>query len=424
MFGKKLGLLIVITIISLLFVVSAGASDVNETVYIDAVVGDEIYREIYRDNNGNDINVGFIAKRDGGNYPQWEDFIYNTYQENPRVAYIKLSAKEAGSWSFRVGVFETPDMSKTSNRLYTIQVHLTIKPAGSGNAGNSGTSTGINSVYGYATVYSPNGQRVHLRQEDSTNSKSLGLYYAGAEVLCNTDPSEEWVSVIIGDQMGYMKSEFLTKDIIKSEMPTMVVNNAKATAWLNLRSRPSLDAEVLESYYNGEVVTVMGTVDDWYHVKLADGNIGYMMPDYLKSVSSTVSTPKPGSATAKPTANPVSSPASSTNGKVRFSASTYIQRGYTVTASVTESTTGILDVNASIKFDIGFTSNDDISSYNLYINGKKVANVPAYWDSDNKIVAATTFYTSVNYTSPVNSVHLIPVLAEGGEYTEEPVYLK
>lgn len=423
MVGKKLGVFVIVVMISLLFVVAAGASDVNETIYIDAVVGEDIYREVYRDNNGGDVNVGFIAKRDGGNYPQWEDFIYNTYQENPRVAYIKLSAKEAGSWSFRVGVFETSDMSKTSNRLYTIQVYLTIKAAGSGNTENGGT--GISSVYGYATVYSPNGQRVHLRQEDSVESKSLGLYYAGTEVLCNTDPDEKWVSVIIGDQMGYMKSEFLTKDAMKSEMPIMVVNNAKATAWLNLRSRPSLDAEVIKHYYNGEVVTVMGAVDDWYHVKLADGNIGYMNPSYLKSATATASTPKPGSAAPKPTAKPATtSSVPSTNSKAKFSASTYIQRGYTVTASVTVSTAGILDVNISIKFDAGYTSNDDIGSYNLYINGKKAANVPAYWDSSSKTVAATTFYTSVNYNSPVNSVHLIPVLQESGEYSEEPVYLK
>lgn len=399
---------------SLLLVVSgAVASDADETITINATVGDEIYRELYRDNNGNDINIGFIAKRDGGNYPQWEDFIYNTYQENPRVAYIKLNAKEAGQWSFRVGVFETPDMSKTSTRLYTVQVYLNIKAGGS-NVGSPAANV-PESVYGYATVFSPNGQRVHLRQEDSIESKSLGLYYAGAQVLCNTDPTEAWVSVIIGDQMGYMKSEFLTKDIIQSEMPVMVVNNAKATAWLNLRSRPSMDAEVLGSYYNGEVVTVLGSVDDWHHVMLANGDMGYMMPTYLKLAT----------ATAGPTAKPVSSsPASSASGKAKFSASTYIQRGYTVTASVTESTAGILDVNVSIAFDTGFTSNDDIVSYNLYINGKKVANVPAYWDAANKIIAATTFYTSVTYTSPVNSVHLIPVLEEGGEYKEEPVYLK
>jgi uncharacterized protein YgiM (DUF1202 family) len=293
------------------------------------------------------------------------------------------------------------------------------------------------SVYGTATVYSPNGGRVHLRDGDSTSAKSLGLYYPGVEVICNTDPDKEWVSVNIGDQMGYMKKEFLYKGndpgYVVVRTPIMVVNNANSTAWLNLRGKPSLEADVLGKYRNGEIATVLGEVDGWYHVKLDDGNIGYMMPNYLKVLGAVSSTPKPGTATPKPGAGGAttkpgteSSPNMS-GGSTHLSASAHMPRGYTVTASVTEGATHerILDVNIFIKYDSQYTANDDIIiSYNLYINGKKIANVPAYWDEGNTIAAATTFYADIKYSGAINSAHLIPVSGTDGEYSQETVYLK
>ncbi|MBP3650875.1 MAG: SH3 domain-containing protein [Clostridia bacterium] len=51
--------------------------------------------------------------------------------------------------------------------------------------------------------------------------------------------------------------------------------------WLRLRSNPSYSAQTLASYYTGTVVEVLGTSGAWYHVRLSDGNTGYMHGDYL-----------------------------------------------------------------------------------------------------------------------------------------------
>lgn len=51
--------------------------------------------------------------------------------------------------------------------------------------------------------------------------------------------------------------------------------------WLRLRSYPSYDSQTLASYYTGTVVELLGTSGVWYHVRLSDGNTGYMHGDYL-----------------------------------------------------------------------------------------------------------------------------------------------
>ncbi len=51
--------------------------------------------------------------------------------------------------------------------------------------------------------------------------------------------------------------------------------------WLRLRSYPSFDSQTLASYYTGTVVELLGTSGVWYHVRLSDGNTGYMHGDYL-----------------------------------------------------------------------------------------------------------------------------------------------
>ncbi len=51
--------------------------------------------------------------------------------------------------------------------------------------------------------------------------------------------------------------------------------------WLRLRTYPSYDSQTVASYYTGTKVEVLGTSGDWYHVRLSDGNSGYMHRDYL-----------------------------------------------------------------------------------------------------------------------------------------------
>lgn len=145
--------------------------------------------------------------------------------------------------------------------------------------------------YGTALVDGANANRVHLREGPSAASASLGLYFTGTEVLCDSDPSQEWVAVTVGRQSGYIKSQFLCRgddtSRIQSKQPRAVVNNKQDGGWLNLRQEPSLDAAVLGRLYHGDGVSVLGeTVTQWYYVKAGD-LYGYVMSDYLLFGGST-----------------------------------------------------------------------------------------------------------------------------------------
>ena len=128
--------------------------------------------------------------------------------------------------------------------------------------------------------------RVHLRSEPSTKADSLGLYFTGTEVLYVSGANGEWTSVVIGDQAGYIKSEYLyfgnNQNSVKSQQPSGIVTNVKANSWVNLRSGPHEKSVSVGTLYKDNVVTVLGeTVTKWYYVN-AGGTYGYVMADFLQ----------------------------------------------------------------------------------------------------------------------------------------------
>lgn len=261
-------------------------------------------------------------------------------------------------------------------------------------------------VYGTAVVTSPNGMRLNLRENQTIESKSLGLYYAGTTVLLNTNPDLEWVSVIIGNRAGYMLSKYLYKNAdatsVQGEMPVMKVANGNPKAWLNLREHPSKTSKVLGKFYDGDLVTVMGTVDGWYHV-IAGGKIGFMMPSFLKSTGS---------------------PTPSQQARNQYSVNTRLARGVGVQAVISKISASQQAIQVQLAFDKGYTTLDDIKSFNLYINGSLVASVFPYWDTDNQIMAPTTFYSLFPLQHTMNTIQLVPVLEKGGEATDEAIVIK
>ena len=139
--------------------------------------------------------------------------------------------------------------------------------------------------YGTAIVNGLNADRVHLRQRTSTESKSLGLYFTGTQVVCESDPDEEWVSVTIGTQSGYMQAKYLYRGSnpgsIKPKQPVAKVKGETAGSWVNLRKEPYLNGAVAGRCYTGDTVTVLGeTAYHWYYVKAGD-LYGYMLSDYV-----------------------------------------------------------------------------------------------------------------------------------------------
>lgn len=149
--------------------------------------------------------------------------------------------------------------------------------AGAGLAGSADYVT--------AVIDGKTADRVHLRERPTAESKSLGLYFTGTTVLCESDPYKEWLWVVIGTQGGYMKAEYLYRGSdswrVASQQPSGVVNNTKGSNWVNLRADPSTGAAVASRVYNGDVAIVLGeTQTKWYYVQVGD-LYGYILADYL-----------------------------------------------------------------------------------------------------------------------------------------------
>lgn len=133
-----------------------------------------------------------------------------------------------------------------------------------------------------AVIDGGNADRVHLRAAPSVQSESLGLYFTGTELLCETDPTREWTKVVVGSQEGYVKSEYLRwGDDRKNVRPQQPQGMIKANSWVNMCSAPSKEAQSEEKLYEGDIVPILGeTSERWSYVKLGNNN-GYIMSKFL-----------------------------------------------------------------------------------------------------------------------------------------------
>lgn len=261
-------------------------------------------------------------------------------------------------------------------------------------------------AYCSAVVKNPNGQRLHLRSAPSTQAASLGLYYTGAEAVCYSDPSQEWVYVSVGNRFGYMKTEFLyfgdSPESVPPQTPIAYVTNQSQYAWLNLRSQPSTQAEVLGKYANGDRVTVIGKVDDWYHVK-ANDTYGFMLSDYL---ALTDMAPSAQAGTLR-----------------QYSTTQYILRGYTLEASMTETQKNSFDVWVQLVLDPSVKLNSYPCGFHLYINGKMACSIGT---AQNAAVVSipTQFSGRVAFAYDISLIQLVPIDSDGSENFDEAVYLR
>ncbi len=139
-----------------------------------------------------------------------------------------------------------------------------------------------------AVVNNPNpADRLHLRQEPSASSASLGKYYNGTPVTVLEYREDGWQKVGIGylgdsgsgesyQRVGYMMKQFLThvfngaEKNVKSAMPDYM---STAGQW-ELYSQPD-KSSAHETYGYGKQVRLMGFTGDWWHVGIVqDGDIG------------------------------------------------------------------------------------------------------------------------------------------------------
>ena len=145
-------------------------------------------------------------------------------------------------------------------------------------------------------VATGNSGKLHLRENVSMSSASLGLYPNGTAVsVWNTVGN--WCQVTVAGQNGYMMRQFLTTTppgvVVTptpapgtTPAPTPVPGTATVTqpnnSFVNLRSRPhSEEDNVIAQIPSGTVVELLERGETWCRIRV-NGQEGWMISWYLR----------------------------------------------------------------------------------------------------------------------------------------------
>ena len=179
-----------------------------------------------------------------------------------------------------------------------------------------------------------NRELVNMRQAPSIDSAIVDELTYGTNVLVNGE-SDEWYRVTHGSKQGFVKKPFLTYGTPETAAPTSAptptptptptatptsapthtpkptsepfvpMNNESGytnRAYVNFRSAPSTDAEIIDILPYGTAVTAIAQTGEWYKVR-RNGTVGYIAKPYVTLGTLTTPTPAP-TQTPKPTATP------------------------------------------------------------------------------------------------------------------------
>ena len=137
----------------------------------------------------------------------------------------------------------------------------------------------------YAIVANPDSaDRLNVREAPDFNATSIAKLYNGTFVRI-LSRNGSWAYVKVGNDeygdgviLGYVHTDFLNTNIkTKSSdisTPVLRIENVHGTG-INMRQNPSNDAVVLGLFQNGDQITVLAVLKDWYFVQVG-GRTGYM----------------------------------------------------------------------------------------------------------------------------------------------------
>ena len=123
--------------------------------------------------------------------------------------------------------------------------------------------------------------RLNLRQEASTQSRSLGSFYTGTQVEVVADAGSGWTQVTLGGSVnsvsGYMSSQYLAGEAagVIDATRSMEVVSPYGTQSVVLRSEASDSYDAVAMLAVGASVQVIGVADGFYYVQLDGECVGY-----------------------------------------------------------------------------------------------------------------------------------------------------
>ena len=167
-------------------------------------------------------------------------------------------------------------------------------------------------------VYTENGRTLNVRSAPVTGDNVIGHLAYGAEVGVEQFLDNGWCAIVWGSYgTAYVQSRFLQwyepgpkprpaptatpkpggdtpapsgslsdlNRVFRSARYvtpyTVSVRPARVSGWVNMRWAPSTGAEVQRTYRNGEQLTVVAELGDWYQVvDYTNGAYGFIMKNF------------------------------------------------------------------------------------------------------------------------------------------------
>ena len=156
--------------------------------------------------------------------------------------------------------------------LILVSITITLIPTGASAAGTL--------AYGAATVNTAN---LNLRSGPGLSYSVITRLNEGDIVVILERTNSEWYHINFHGTFGYVNTAYLTNVLTAENFSAIGCITGDR---VNVRSGPSTDSELLTSYPEDSVITVIGINNGWYKVK-QDGYTGYVRSDYMVMISGT-----------------------------------------------------------------------------------------------------------------------------------------
>jgi len=143
-----------------------------------------------------------------------------------------------------------------------------------------------------------NADRLNLRREADTSSKSVGIVEEG-DALSFIAEDGDWYQVKSGSKMGFVMKKYvslnetaLAADVAANTELFASPLSGRTTTRINMRQLPLTSSSVVKVIASGKAVEVTGRCGAWYQVKFS-GKTGYVMAQYLTVEETGAVSPAP-----------------------------------------------------------------------------------------------------------------------------------
>jgi len=165
---------------------------------------------------------------------------------------------------------------KTAKKLLIILIIISI----SASVFTIGASANDSIAYGAATVST---DILNLRSGPGLSHSVITTLSEGDILVILERTNSEWYYINFHGTTGYVSTQYL-RDVLTAENFSAV---GRITGDLvNIRQRPDTATDLLGTYSQGTVMTVIGINSGWYKVS-HDGLTGYVRSDYMSIISGT-----------------------------------------------------------------------------------------------------------------------------------------